>query len=106
MSYSMHYCGEEFQRINLFAETKTCCPSEEPMPGCCDDVSNLELPNADQQVSDLLDFQPIPFQVICPELGNYSVLAPEISQDLTLWFADTSPPSVSKRHFFSFTVFF
>lgn len=90
----MHYCGEEFQRINLFAEAESCCPSKEPMPGCCDDVSNLELPNADQQISDLLDFQPLAFEVICPEMGNHSAPALDIEQDLTLGFADSSPPSV------------
>lgn len=58
LSYSMHFCGDDFQRINIFAEYKTCCESNTPMPGCCDDVSNLELPNSDQQVSDILDFQP------------------------------------------------
>jgi hypothetical protein len=94
MSYSMHFCGEEFQRINLFAEAKTCCPSQEPMPGCCDDVSNLELPNTDQQISDVLDFQPSAFEVICPELGNYSVPVSEIALELTLGFADSSPPLV------------
>nr|MBI1231755.1 hypothetical protein [Cytophagales bacterium] len=59
LSYSMHFCDDDFQRINLYAEAKTCCESEEPMPDCCDDVSDLELPNADQQISDLVDFQPM-----------------------------------------------
>ena len=58
VSYSMHFCDGGFERINLYAESKTCCESEEPMPGCCDDVSNLELPNTDQQVSSLVNFYP------------------------------------------------
>ncbi|WP_050977342.1 HYC_CC_PP family protein [Nitritalea halalkaliphila] len=45
MSYSMHFCGEDFKRINLYAEQKTCCPeAESPMP-CCEDVSHVEQPN-------------------------------------------------------------
>ena len=30
------------------------------MQGCCDDVSNLEFPNSDQRLSEILDFE---FQV-------------------------------------------
>lgn len=41
----MHYCGEDFKRINLYAEQKTCCPeAETPMP-CCEDISHVEQPN-------------------------------------------------------------
>ncbi|EKB47879.1 HYC_CC_PP family protein [Cecembia lonarensis] len=57
LSYSMHFCGDDFQHINVFTEYKTCCESNTPMPGCCDDVSNLELPNSDQQLSDVLIVQ-------------------------------------------------
>lgn len=92
MSYSMHYCGKEFKRINLYAESKTCCPSKEPMPGCCDDVFNLEFPNTDQHLSDLLDFQAKTFDLFCPEFGHLSISAPEIAGDLALGFTDSSPP--------------
>lgn len=94
ISYSLHYCGEDFQRINLFADAKTCCPSHEPMSGCCDDVSNLELPNTDQQISDVLDFEPMAIDAICPEFGNYAIAVSKIAQELTFGFADSSPPSI------------
>lgn len=55
----MHFCGDDFQRINVFADYKTCCESNVPMQGCCDDVSNLELPNSDQKISSLINFQAI-----------------------------------------------
>lgn len=92
MSYSMHFCGEDFKRINLFAESKTCCPSKEPMPGCCDDVSNLELPNTDQQLSDLLDFQPLTLEVVCPRKSPYSLPELKFARDIALGFTDSSPP--------------
>ncbi|WP_158856985.1 HYC_CC_PP family protein [Lunatibacter salilacus] len=90
LSYSMHFCEEDFKRINLFAEAKTCCESNEPMPGCCDDVSNLELPNTDQQISDLLGFQPLmagfPATVLQFELPLFF-----FSTEKTA-FTDSSPP--------------
>lgn len=90
LSYSMHFCEEDFKRINLFAEAKTCCESNEPMPGCCDDVSHLELPNTDQQISDLLDFQPL--------MAEFSSLVLQFELPLVFSnteitaFADSSPP--------------
>lgn len=91
LSYSMHFCGDDFQHINVFTEYKTCCESNTPMPGCCDDISNLELPNSDQQLSDILDFHPLFF-----ELPNtrFSLELPVIiatTEEKTA-FADTSPP--------------
>jgi len=91
LSYSMHYCGDDFQRINVFSEYKTCCESNTPMPGCCDDVSNLELPNTDQQVSDLLDFHSLSGDV--PNQFFYSenaAIAFDSSEKTA--FADSSPP--------------
>jgi hypothetical protein len=87
----MHFCEDDFKRINLFAEAKTCCESKEPMPGCCDDVSNLELPNTDQQISDLLDFQPIIPEFLTPDFQFYLPSLHFITQEKTA-FADTSPP--------------
>lgn len=91
LSYSLHYCGDELQRINVFSEYKTCCESNIPMSGCCDDVSNLELPNTDQQQSDVLDFHPIVFDVV---LSTFlSVLNPVyLNVFEKTAFADSSPP--------------
>lgn len=87
----MHYCGDDFQRINVFSEYKTCCESNTPMQGCCDDISNLELPNTDQQISDLLNFQPqiaeFLFPVLQFELPSFNF---EIVEKTA--FADSSPP--------------
>jgi hypothetical protein len=91
LSYSMHYCGDDFQRINFLSEYKTCCESNTPMQGCCEDVSNLELPNTDQQVTDILDFQP---QVIELPIYNttleFHVIFGTIEEKTA--FADSSPP--------------
>nr|WP_246611482.1 hypothetical protein [Arthrospiribacter ruber] len=87
----MHFCGDDFQRINVFAEYKTCCESSTPMSGCCDDVSNLELPNTDQQVSDILDFQPQTFELLNAEVSFELPLNFIVSEEKTA-FADTSPP--------------
>jgi hypothetical protein len=88
----MHYCGDDFQLINLYAESKTCCESKEPMPGCCDDVSKLELPNTDQQQIDVLDFS--------PELKALSVIKVDFFEfnsikfigEAVFGFSDSSPP--------------
>jgi hypothetical protein len=87
----MHYCGDDFQRFNVFSEYKTCCESNTPMPGCCDDVSNLELPNSDQQVSDLLDFHSL--SVDLPNQFFYSeyLAIASYSTEKTA-FTDSSPP--------------
>lgn len=87
----MHYCGDDFQRINVFSEYKTCCESNTPMPGCCDDVSNLELPNTDQQVSDVLDFQPQVFELLTFNAGYKLPVFFKAIEKKTA-FADSSPP--------------
>ncbi|WP_200976267.1 hypothetical protein [Echinicola sp. 20G] len=56
LSYSMHYCGDTLERINLFAEEKTCCENEKEMPGCCDDVPKTDLQNTDQSNAKPLGF--------------------------------------------------
>ncbi len=87
----MHYCGDDFQRINVFSEYKTCCESNTPMQGCCDDISNLELPNTDQQISDVLNFQPHTFELLNTEV-SFELPAPfEVLEEKTT-FADSSPP--------------
>ncbi|EOZ95794.1 hypothetical protein A33Q_3156 [Indibacter alkaliphilus LW1] len=87
----MHFCGDDFQRINVFAEYKTCCETNTPMPGCCDDVSNLELPNTDQQVSDILDFQPQTFELLNAALRFELPINFIVFEEKTA-FADSSPP--------------
>nr|WP_262918405.1 hypothetical protein [Belliella filtrata] len=87
----MHFCGDDFQRINVFAEYKTCCESSTPMPGCCDDVSNLELPNTDQQVSDVLYFQPRAFEQLIADFSFELPLNFTATEEITA-FADSSPP--------------
>lgn len=73
LSYSMHFCGGDYQRINVYSEYDSCCDLPETMPGCCGDVSNLDLPNTDQQVSTILDFQLISFDI---ELPNFNIELP------------------------------
>nr|WP_262916574.1 hypothetical protein [Belliella kenyensis] len=87
----MHFCGDDFQRINVFTEYKTCCESNTPMPGCCDDVSNLDLPNTDQQVSDILNFQPQTFELLNAEVRFELPLDLTATEEKTA-FADSSPP--------------
>jgi len=94
LSYSMHYCGEDFQLINLYGESKTCCPSQEPMPGCCDDVSNLDLPNTDQQQIDLLDFQTLSSDTIVPAFFEFQISAR--LKEKVLGFSNSSPPFLPK----------
>jgi hypothetical protein len=100
MSYSMHFCGDEFKRINFFAESKTCCPSKEPIEGCCDDVSHLELPNTDQQLSYILDFQPIAVELLCALSFVFQAEWLEYVKELPLNYADSSPPPVGDTPLF------
>jgi hypothetical protein len=90
----MHFCGEDFQLINLYGESKTCCPNEDPMPGCCDDVSNLDLPNTDQQPIDLLDFQTLSIDTIVSDFFEFQILT-SISEKV-LGFSNSSPPFLHK----------
>jgi len=57
LSYSMHYCGEQWERINFFMEEKGCCPNGKEIPGCCDDIPKADLQNADQNMAKLADIQ-------------------------------------------------
>jgi hypothetical protein len=100
LGYSMHFCGDDFQRINLFSDYKTCCESNIPMSGCCDDVSNLELPNTDEQQIDILEFQPL-------GIDNVPILHVEsptivfgISEKTT--FSDSSPPILQNTPIYIF----
>lgn len=92
MSYSLHFCGEEIKRINFFAEYKTCCESNVPMPGCCDDVFHLDLPNSDQQLTNHVDFEAIQFDIpsIIPSYQNHNAIA--LTEQEVLLYSDTSPP--------------
>ncbi|UCS95947.1 hypothetical protein KZP23_12215 [Echinicola marina] len=57
LSYSMHYCGEQLEAINFFAEEKNCCADGEEMPGCCDDVPKTALQNAEQNTLKTVNLQ-------------------------------------------------
>jgi hypothetical protein len=92
LSYSMHYCGDDFQLINLYGENKTCCESKEPMPGCCDDVSNLELPNTDQHQIDVLDFSPELIVLWVCGAESFGFASIQFMEQAVLRFADSSPP--------------
>lgn len=59
LSYSFHFCEEELSKINFFTEKEMCCPEEEEMQGCCEDLSRLEFPNAEQVSANFLDFLPL-----------------------------------------------
>ncbi|MFN3800650.1 HYC_CC_PP family protein [Belliella pelovolcani] len=91
LSYSMHFCEDDFQRINVFAEYKSCCESNTPMQDCCGDVSNLELPNADQQFSNVLNFQPQTFELLNADI-SFELPINSISLEEKTAFADSSPP--------------
>jgi hypothetical protein len=92
LSYSMHFCGEDFQRINLYGESKTCCPNQDPMPGCCDDVSDLELPNTDQLFADAFDLPEINMKLALP-LKEFLSFPPAILIEQSVFiYADSSPP--------------
>jgi hypothetical protein len=92
LSYSMHYCGDDFQLINFYAESKTCCESEESMPGCCDDVSNLDLPNTDEQQIDILNFHPELNLLSVIDAGFFEFNSCKFIDETVLGFADSSPP--------------
>jgi hypothetical protein len=91
LSYSLHFCGDDFKRINIFTEYKTCCDSSKPMPDCCDDVSSLELPNTDQQASDIYDIQAMGIDLLVSDFHNY-LLPFDITLLERIAFADSSPP--------------
>ena len=87
----MHFCGDDFQRINVFAEYQACCESNTPVQGCCDDISNLELPNTDQQVSDLLDFHSLSTEVPT-QLFQFCSTSISFDTNEKTAYADSSPP--------------
>lgn len=71
------------------------------MPGCCDDISSLELPNTDQQISDLLDFKAFIFDF------NISVLPSLLPSTIPFVvektdFTDSSPPLLQKTAIYIF----
>ncbi len=97
----MHFCEGGFERINLYAESKTCCGSEVPMPGCCDDVSSFDLPNTDQQAFHILDFQPLNLDNIVP--SSYVAYTSGILEAIEKTsFADTSPPIIHNTPIYIF----
>jgi hypothetical protein len=88
ISYSLHYCEDELKRINFYTEAKTCCESEAPMPGCCDDISHLELPNSDQKQLDLLkslNKPKISGDAIVPLWNHYSLNYSTNKVDFQAW---------------------
>lgn len=87
----MHFCGDDFQMINLYGETKSCCESKEPIPGCCDDVSHLELPNTDQQLTEIIYFQHLGFDFVLPTF-QFGLPETIIGISEKTAFSDSSPP--------------
>lgn len=61
------------------------------MPDCCDDVSSLELPNTDQQASDIYDIQAMGIDLLVSDFHNY-LLPFDITLLERIAFADSSPP--------------
>lgn len=97
----MHFCGDDFQRINVFAEYKTCCESNTPMPGCCEDVSNLELPNSEQQLSELVSFEAEVFLIDIQNFLPLQAIYTRIDDEKTA-FSDSSPPILQSTPIYIF----
>ncbi|PSL01476.1 HYC_CC_PP family protein [Cecembia rubra] len=91
LSYSMHFCGKDFQRFNLLLDYQSCCESKVPMPDCCEDVLNFELTNTDQKLSDLFNFQPLRFELLNARIF-FEFPVHFIAEDKITVFADSSPP--------------
>jgi hypothetical protein len=101
ISYSLHFCGNDFKRINLFTEYETCCESSKPMPDCCGDVSNLELPNTDQQLSDVYNIQAMGIDLLFVDFHNY-LLPFDITLLERIAFANSSPPKLQNTPIYIF----
>ncbi|GGZ26436.1 hypothetical protein GCM10007049_18890 [Echinicola pacifica] len=98
LSYSMHYCGEQFQKINVFSSQESCCDGEESMDDCCNDVSNHELNESNQNTSKLLSLQFIPkllplFQVAFSDFYQLFAIAEEEGHFYTFE-EQSGPPAV------------
>ncbi len=91
VSYSMHFCGDDFKRVNFFADIKSCCDSKEPMPDCCEDVLDWEQPNSDQKLAGL-------GKVVIPNVSFVNNIVPVYNRQLPLVqsrklvYANSSPP--------------
>ena len=97
MSYSLHFCGQEYKRINFYGEAKTCCESTTPMPGCCDDVSHLELPNTDQKQVEAFGLNNTLAALALFPVTNWEYSIPALDSENVDFFADSSPPFVRKQ---------
>lgn len=71
------------------------------MPGCCDDVSNLELPNTEQQLSTVLNFQPFGFDHLVPAIEVKLFTTINDITEVTA-FADSSPPILQNTPIYIF----
>ncbi|AFL82812.1 hypothetical protein Belba_0141 [Belliella baltica DSM 15883] len=71
------------------------------MQGCCGDVSSLELPNTDQQISDILDFHALGIDFVFPnfqtEISTYEIAIADQTA-----FADSSPPKFHNASIYIF----
>lgn len=91
VSYSMHFCGDDFKRVNLFADVKSCCDSKEPMPDCCEDVLDWEQPNTDQKLTGAS-------KVVAPDIFFVNNIVPvyniqlPVLQISKLGYSNSSPP--------------
>nr|WP_262916514.1 hypothetical protein [Belliella aquatica] len=101
LSYSMHFCGDDFKRINVLTDYKSCCESSIPMPDCCGDVSSLELPNTDQQISDVYNLQAIGIDLLVSDF-QYELLPFDFKLSEIIAFADSSPPILQNTPIYIF----
>jgi hypothetical protein len=91
LTYSFHFCENVFQEINFFSDHQTCCASESPMKGCCDDVTKFDFPNADQQASEKLTIQSGCLDFLTPQM-QWMEITPFPLEDMTIVFSGNSPP--------------
>ncbi len=101
ISYSMHYCGDDLALINLFGEDKTCCPEGEEMPGCCDDVSHLDLQNNEENPTSILHFQFLKAEIApVPKLlfDILDCLSHHLEAKPAFYLEDIAPPEENSLH--------
>lgn len=71
------------------------------MPDCCGDVSSLELPNTDQQLSDVYNIQVMGIDLLFADFHNY-LLPFDITLLERIAFADSSPPKLQNTPIYIF----
>ncbi|MDN3670191.1 hypothetical protein QWY93_12735 [Echinicola jeungdonensis] len=101
LSYSLHFCGEDFARINLFGEDKTCCPEGEEKPGCCDDISHIDLQNGDENPTSIPHYQFLKAEIApVPKLlfDILDCLSQNLELKPLLYQEDNAPPEENSLH--------